>query len=189
MRNKVTQSGFVQRRIPFSAPSNLFPFRQHRETALFFFKAIHKKMNGWTDIHFPILLRLMKFVSGLSPAEPLVRDTVLKLSELVPYLTFPFHPLFTLLALWETIIGLGLLVGRWKKTMLIMLAFQILGAASPLILLPHEVWSAFPLGLTIEGQYIVKNIVIMSSAIAYASTMQGQLNQSIPVSGQDAHRS
>ena len=106
----------------------------------------------------------LKLVPGLSPAEALVRSTI-----------FFFDPdLFQpILALWEMLIGLGLLINRWMRATLLLLFLQMAGTALPLVLLPDVVWSAFPYGLTLEGQYIVKNMVIIGGALVLGATVRG----------------
>ena len=46
------------------------------------------------------------------------------------------------------------------------------GTFLPLILLPEVCFTSFPFGLTVEGQYIVKNLIIISAAIVVGSTVR-----------------
>jgi hypothetical protein len=43
------------------------------------------------------------------------------------------------------------------------------GTFLPLVLLPEVCFTIFPFGLTLEGQYIVKNLVIIGSALVIGS--------------------
>jgi len=106
----------------------------------------------------------LKLAPGLSPAEELVRNTI--------YFVNPdiFLPV---LAIWEMLIGVGLLAGKYLRLTLLLLFAQMIGTALPLVVLPEVVWSSFPFGLTLEGQYIVKNLVIIGSAIALGGTVRG----------------
>lgn len=106
----------------------------------------------------------LKLAPGLSPAEDLVRNTIYFVD---PDLFLP------VLALWEMVIGLGLLVGKYLRATLFLLFAQMIGTALPLVILPEVVWSSFPFGLTLEGQYIVKNLVIIGSAIVLGGTVRG----------------
>jgi hypothetical protein len=54
-----------------------------------------------------------------------------------------------------------------------LLFFQMLGTVSPLFLLPGKHLRYFPSDLTLEGQYIIKNIVIVSAAIVVGATVRG----------------
>lgn len=106
----------------------------------------------------------LKFFPGLSPAEELVRNTVYFVD---PDLFIP------VLATWEVLIGLGLIAGKYMRITLLLLFLQMPGTALPIILLPEVVWTAFPFGLTLEGQYIVKNLVLIGSALALGATVRG----------------
>ena len=46
------------------------------------------------------------------------------------------------------------------------------GTFLPLILLPEVCFSNFPFGLTLEGQYIIKNLIIISAALVVGSTVR-----------------
>ncbi|MEM7801252.1 MAG: DoxX family protein [Chloroflexota bacterium] len=114
----------------------------------------------------------LKLFPGLSPAEELVRNTI--------YLVDPdlFIPV---LAIWEMVIGIGLISGRFMRVTLLLLFLQMPGTALPLVLLPDVVWTHFPYGLTLEGQYIVKNLVLVGSALALGATVRGGRLVSEPV--------
>ncbi|MEM8862383.1 MAG: DoxX family membrane protein [Chloroflexota bacterium] len=106
----------------------------------------------------------LKLVPGLSPAEELVRNTI--------YFVDP-DAFIPVLAIWEMIIGLGLISGRFMRLTLLLLFLQMPGTALPLVLLPDVVWTQFPYGLTLEGQYIIKNLVLVGSALALGATVRG----------------
>ena len=48
------------------------------------------------------------------------------------------------------------------------------GTFLPLILLPEVCFNNFPFGLTLEGQYIVKNLIIISAALVVGSTVRNK---------------
>ncbi len=110
----------------------------------------------------------LKFIPGLSPAEELVRNTI--------YFVDPdiFMPI---LALWEVAIGLGFWLGfftkKFERLTILLLFLQMPGTALPLLLLPEVCWTSFPFGLTLEGQYIIKNLAIISSALVLGATVRG----------------
>lgn len=106
----------------------------------------------------------LKLFPGLSPAEELVRNTT---SFVNPVWFIP------LLAVWEMVIGLGLISGKWMRLTLLLLFLQMPGTAMPLVVLPDVVWTQFPYGLTLEGQYIIKNLVLVGSALALGATVRG----------------
>jgi uncharacterized membrane protein YkgB len=78
-----------------------------------------------------------------------------------------------LLAAWECLIGLGLLVGRGLRGILLLLYVQMLGTLTPIILFPDEVFVRIPYAPTLEGQYIIKNLVLISAGIVVGATVRG----------------
>lgn len=106
----------------------------------------------------------LKFFPGLSPAEELVRNTIYFVK---PDLFIP------ILAIWEVLIGLGLIAGKFMRTTLLLLFLQMPGTVLPVFLLPDVVWTSFPFGLTLEGQYIVKNLVLVSAGLVLGATVRG----------------
>jgi len=106
---------------------------------------------------------ILKFFPGLSPAEELVRHTIYFID---PNIFIP------VLALWETAIGIGLMWGKYMRITLLLLFLQMPGTAMPLFLLPEVVWTHFPYGLTLEGQYIVKNLVLIGAGLVLGATVK-----------------
>ena len=111
----------------------------------------------------------LKLFPDASPAEELAGRTieVLTLGLVPPSVALP------VLAIWEMAIGIGLLLGRWMRAVLLLLFVQMLGTITPLFLFIDETWSTFPIAPTLEGQYILKNIVIVSAAIVLGATVRG----------------
>ena len=102
---------------------------------------------------------------GLSPAEELVRHTVYWMDPGV------FVPL---LGYWEIAIGVDLLVRPFIRVSLFLLAVQMPGTLMPLFLLPDICFTQIPFGLTLEGQYIIKNVTLISAAIVVGGTVRHQ---------------
>jgi uncharacterized membrane protein YkgB len=107
----------------------------------------------------------LKLFPGVSPAEPLVTATVTILPAAI------FMPI---LAVWEMAIGVGFLTGKLLRTTILLLFLQMPGTMSPIFLLPERVFTKFPWALTIEGQYIFKNLVLISAAIVLGSTVRNR---------------
>lgn len=105
----------------------------------------------------------LKTIGELSPAYDLVAATVYWLT---PEIIVP------LLGLWEIAIGLAFLFTPLTRIALFLLFLQIPGTFLPLVLLPEVCFTVFPFGLTLEGQYIVKNLVIIGSALVIGSRIQ-----------------
>ncbi len=111
----------------------------------------------------------LKFFPGLSPAHDLAARTIEQLSGglVGQNVSVP------LLAAWECLIGLGLLFGVFLRAVLLLLIVQMLGTLTPLILFPAEVFTRVPFAPTLEGQYIIKNAVLISAAIVLGATVRG----------------
>ncbi|WP_119815626.1 DoxX family protein [Halalkaliarchaeum desulfuricum] len=102
-------------------------------------------------------------VFGVSPAADLVAATV--------YLVPPeiFVPV---LGVWEVLIGLCLLYRPLIRVGIFLLFLQMPGTFLPLVLLPDVAFVSFPFALTVEGQYIVKNLVIIGAALVVGGTVR-----------------
>ena len=112
---------------------------------------------------------MLKFFPGLSPAQTLAVKTI----DVLAFGMLPASISLVLLALLECTIGLGLISGKFIRLTLLLLAFQMVGAASPLFLFPAEVFTQFPYAPTLEGQYIIKNLVLVSAGIVIGATVRG----------------
>ena len=111
----------------------------------------------------------LKFFPGLSPADTLAVDTIAKLT----FGLIPDDVARLLLAVLETGIGLGLITGKLMRFTLLALFGQMLGAVTPLFLFPELTFVQFPFVLTLEGQYIIKNLVLVSAGLAIGATVRG----------------
>ena len=132
------------------------------------------QITGWMQKYGLTVLRIglgivflwfgvLKFFKGLSPAEDLVRNTI--------YFVDPdfFIPV---LAAWESLIGIGLISGKFMRTTLLLLFLQMPGTALPLLILPEKVWTIFPYALTLEGQYIIKNLVLIGAGLVLGANVR-----------------
>jgi uncharacterized membrane protein YkgB len=144
------------------------------------FDRIDIRVTGWMAQHGVTLTRValgvvflwfgvIKFVPGWSPAADLATRTVnlLTFGVIGPAVALP------LLAAWESAIGLGLLTGKLLRITLLLLFVQMLGTMTPLALFPSETFVAFPYAPTLEGQYIIKNLVLVGAAIVIGATVRG----------------
>src|SRR5258708_3522344 len=144
------------------------------------FDEVDPMIAGWMARHGIFLLRLslgliffwfgiLKFFKGMSPAQELATRTIstLTLGKVPPAVSLPF------LAAWECLIGLGLLAGKVQRLTLFLLFVQMTGTLMPLFFFPHEVFLRIPYAPTLEGQYIIKNLVLISAAIVIGGTVRG----------------
>lgn len=111
----------------------------------------------------------LKLVPGLSPADQIATDTTMALTfGLLSEDAARLAP-----AGLELLIGIGLVTGRFLRATLLLLFLQMAGTLTPLVLFPEQVWSDFPFVLTLEGQYIVKNAIIISAGLVIGATVRG----------------
>jgi len=143
------------------------------------FQTLDRRITRWLAEHGLTLLRIsiglifiwfgvLKFWPGLSSADELARQTIDRLS----FGLIDAGVARILLATLETAIGIGLVTGKWLRLTLLMLIAQMLGTVTPLFLFPDLTWSRF-LVPTLEGQYILKNIVLVSAALTIGATVRG----------------
>ncbi len=104
---------------------------------------------------------MLKFFPGISPAEQLVTDTVHR----VTFGVFTNVQINIGLASWETLIGIGLILGRFMRFTLLLLFLQLPGTFLPVLFFPDQIFEWTPLVPTLKGQYIFKNLVLIAAAI------------------------
>jgi len=111
----------------------------------------------------------LKLFPGLSPAQDLAGRTIEQLSFglVAPAVALP------VLAVWECLIGLGLITGWFMRATLLLLWMQMVGTVTPVFLFPGEVFTRVPIAPTLEGQYIIKNVVLISAGIVLGATVRG----------------
>ena len=100
---------------------------------------------------------------GMSPEIELIKRTV-----------YWFRPeLFVIvLGWWEIAIGMALFFRPFIRLALLLLLIQLPGTFLPLVILPEICFTSFPFGLTLEGQYIVKNLFLISASFAIGSKVR-----------------
>jgi uncharacterized membrane protein YphA (DoxX/SURF4 family) len=112
---------------------------------------------------------VLKFFPGLSPAQDLASRTI----QTLTFGLLGADLAIFILALWETVIGIGLILGVFMRGILFLLFLQMLGTLTPIVFFPNEVFAQIPIVPTLEGQYIVKNFVLISAGIVLGATVRG----------------
>lgn len=144
------------------------------------FDRVDKAITTWMARYGLLLLRLslgavffwfgfLKFFPGLSPAQDLATRTI----EMLTFGVVSPGVSIYILAIWECLIGLGLLLGRFMRATLLLLFLQMLGTITPIFLFPDEVFLRIPYAPTLEGQYIIKNMVLISAGLVLGATVRG----------------
>lgn len=150
------------------------------QNAQLWFDRVDKRITTWMARYGLLLLRIslgivffwfgfLKFFPGLSPAQDLATRTI----ETLSFGLIPPEVSIYILAVWECLIGLGLLIGRYMRVTLLLLFLQMIGTVSPIFLFPGEVFTRIPYAPTLEGQYIIKNLVLVSAALVLGATVRG----------------
>jgi uncharacterized membrane protein YkgB len=103
----------------------------------------------------------LKFFHGYSPAEALAIKTIHTLT--LGMISDQYA--IILLAMWECLVGLMLMTGKTVRTALVLLFVHMICTFAPLFLFPQDTFKYAPYGLSLVGQYIIKNIVIIASAL------------------------
>ncbi len=131
---------------------------------------IDRKISAWMDKYCQGLMRIslalifiwfgMLKPLGMSPEEELIKNTVY---------FFPPEVVLFVLGCWEVTIGIGLLYKPLLRVALLLLLIELPGTFLPLIVLPEICFHSVPFGLSLEGQYIVKNLFLIGAAFVIGS--------------------
>ncbi len=79
-----------------------------------------------------------------------------------------FDTFIILFGLFECLIGILFIFPNLVRVVIPLLFLHMITTFMPLFLLPEVTWSGF-LVPTLEGQYIIKNLVIIATAVAIAA--------------------
>jgi uncharacterized membrane protein YkgB len=142
---------------------------------------IDARFSEWMARHGVRLLRIsvgvvflwfgfLKFFPGMSPAQGLATDTI----RVMTFGAVSPETARIVLAAWETVVGLGLVFGIYLRVTLFLLWLQMLGTLTPLFFFPDVCFTQFPYAPTMEGQYIIKNFVLISAGIVIGATVRGR---------------
>jgi uncharacterized membrane protein YkgB len=105
-------------------------------------------------------------VLNLSPASPLVEALLNKTLSFIP---FDFFLKF--FGLFEMFIGILFIIPKIERIAIFFLILHMIIVALPLFLLPQITWQKF-LVPTLEGQYIIKNLAIISLALVIGAHLR-----------------
>ncbi len=146
------------------------------------FEKIESNVLDWMALHGIVLLRIsigiiffwfgfQKFFPGISSAEDIATRTIDVMSFGI--VKAPYS--MPILATWETLIGIGFITGKYLRPTVLLLYMQMIGTLFPLFVFPGETFYLAPFVPTIEGQYIIKNIIIITAAMVILSHNQGKI--------------
>ncbi len=132
-------------------------------------RAIAGFMRRWGLLSLRISLAIVFIWFGalkpfrLSPADEIIERTV-----------YWFDPdwFIPVLGVWEVLIGVCLLWRPLIRVAILLLFLQMPGTFLPLIVLPETCFTRIPWAPSLEGQYIIKNLVLISAALVVGSTVR-----------------
>lgn len=141
---------------------------------------IETRVQAWAARHSLTLLRLslgfvfvlfgvLKFFPDLSPAQGIAQDT----SDKLFLGLFPDRVDLTLVAVLEVAVGVCLLSGRYVRFAVVLLLFEMIGILSPLILLPGALFGGPHHLPNLLGQYILKDVVLLSAVLVLLGAQRG----------------
>lgn len=104
----------------------------------------------------------LKCFPGVSPAEDLAKETI----HLLTFGMIDSRLSLALLAFWEIAVGVLLIGGFFWRIAFGLVLVHMICTFTPLLLLPGLSFTHIPFALTLVGQYIVKNIVIICALYA-----------------------
>jgi len=144
------------------------------------FEKVDVAVTNWMADYGIVLLRLslgivffwfgvLKFFPALSSAEDLATRTI----DAMTFGMIPASVSIYMLATWECLIGIGLIIGVWMRVTLLLLYMQMVGTVMPIFLFPAETFAHVPYAPTLEGQYIIKNIVLVSAGLVMGALVRG----------------
>jgi uncharacterized membrane protein YphA (DoxX/SURF4 family) len=143
-------------------------------------QAVDRSLHSWLRTHAITMLRVavgvvilvfgvLKFFPGMSPAEELTKMTI----DALTFGLVPGDIAMVIVATLETIIGLLLITGKFLRLAVYLLAGQLIGVLAPLLLFPERLFNGPHNAPTLEGQYVIKDIIIVAAGFVVASTLPG----------------
>ena len=99
-------------------------------------------------------------IFGNSPVILLIQNT---------FTFLPLHVFVPVLGGWEMLIGIGIILKRALRCMLVLLVFHLVGTFVALCLNPDDFFvQGFPLLLTADGEFVMKNLVLIAAGLVIA---------------------
>lgn len=133
------------------------------------FNSLYFQFSKKMEVHSAKIMRLMLAivyiwfgalkVCGMSPARELVEQTVYW------YRPEVFIPI---LGICEVIIGLGLFIRKFIPYTIVLLLLHMAATVLPIFTLKNICFDVYPYCPTLVGQYIIKNLVLVSGALVVA---------------------
>jgi uncharacterized membrane protein YphA (DoxX/SURF4 family) len=99
-------------------------------------------------------------IFGGSPVAVLIQET---------YSFMPIHVFMFVLGVWEIVIGIGIMLKRALRCVLILLCVHLLGTFTAIWFNPGIFFvQGVPFCLTVDGEFVMKNLVLITAALVIA---------------------
>lgn len=102
---------------------------------------------------------VLKFFPSLSPAEDVAGETI----SLLTFHLIPKNISVLLLAIWETSVGLCLLLNFRNRFVIFLGIAHMVFTFAPLVLMSDACFNRHFYSPSLLGQYIIKNLIIISA--------------------------
>ncbi|GII87899.1 hypothetical protein Ssi03_58890 [Sphaerisporangium siamense] len=114
-------------------------------------------------------------VANATPVGDLVADTL-------SFVPVPASILVPALGLFEIAVGVLLVINRWLRPVLVALLCHLAGTFLVLVVRPDTAFKGGNvLMLTMEGEFVVKNVVLIAATLLVAATLPSRTGDSGPV--------
>ncbi|HEX4721192.1 MAG TPA: hypothetical protein VH333_01660 [Pseudonocardiaceae bacterium] len=112
----------------------------------------------------------LKYFPGISPAQALV----LHVNRVLTFGLMPDHVTLVLFATVESVLGLVLITGLGLRCLIYPLTVWAFAILSPVVLFPGELFSGPHHAPTLEGQYVLKDIVLLAACLVIMARVRVQ---------------
>jgi putative oxidoreductase len=154
---------------------------------------IQGAVDGWLERYSVTLLRIsmglvifgfgfLKYFPGISPAQTLV----LKVNHALTFGLMPDRVTLILFATVESIIGLSLITGWGLRVIIYPLSVWAIAILSPIVLMPGELFSGPDHAPTLEGQYVLKDIILLAGCLVIAAHVRRRPAQTAPAEAEQS---
>jgi putative oxidoreductase len=107
----------------------------------------------------------LKFFPDVSPAQGLAIKTI----DLLTFGLVPWEVGIVAIATLECFIGICLLANRWMRLAIWLLGAELIGVLAPIVLLTGRLFSGPHHAPTLEGQYVLKDIILVAAGMVIAA--------------------
>jgi uncharacterized membrane protein YkgB len=127
---------------------------------------------------------ILKYFPGVSPAENLAMTTM----HLMTFSIVPDMVAMAGIATLECFIGISLIIRRGLRATIYLLVLWVVGILSPVVLLSERLFSGPYHAPTLEGQYVLKDVILFTASLVIATTLYRSMNATERRSARNAGR-